>query len=452
VSTVGRLTHVLFRLIHGIFDSFCIYLSIYKNSARGGKFFRPGKSFRPDAGDDEDDSDEDSSDEEEEEPPKVAAKAKNNANLSSDDSDDEDGDDDDDDGDNEDGEEEEEDTRNKRKKTPSSAQPKSKKPKLSSFFDEEAEDDDDEDDEGDEEAYGTHHDPDDIVKKHYTEEDIRKEQMDDEAQELIRAQDRRRAQAGHRFGKDEENENERSVQEMARDIEERHKMSRRQVDRSVLDRHPNQQVQHHRAAVEEDDAPGGPEVYSAVSQQSLVPSVSDPSLWMISCSTGKEQELVFQIMNKCVAFARQGRPLGICGAIAAQSKGKIYIESYSEPAVVEAIQAIRGLLQYTMKLVPIQDMTTVMTVVPTKKPGMLCYFILCYVISCYVIFGRIGCNSHIIKINRADTLVSFSLLLQSKRMNGFECQEVITRQIWPWSLRFVNRVSNASSSAFRVWI
>jgi transcription elongation factor SPT5 len=61
--------------------------------------------------------------------------------------------------------------------------------------------------------------------------------------------------------------------------------------------------------------------------------------------------------------------LGICGAIAAQSKGRIYIESYSEPAVVEAITGVRGLLQYTMKLIPIQDMTTVMTVVPRKKPG-----------------------------------------------------------------------------------
>merc|ERR1711982_246150 len=74
--------------------------------------------------------------------------------------------------------------------------------------------------------------------------------------------------------------------------------------------------------------------YTAVSQQSLVPSVSDPSLWMIGCSTGKEEELVYQLMNKSISYARQGRPLGITGVIAAQSKGKIYLESYSEPAVV----------------------------------------------------------------------------------------------------------------------
>lgn len=206
--------------------------------------------------------------------------------------------------------------------------------------------------------------------------------MDDDALELMRQQDRRRAQAS-RFAQEG-----RSVEEMAQEIEDRHRMSRTAIDRRTLGTQPRRPApsgsskggassssgasngggrRHHSSMG--DDGPGGPEVVNAVSQQSLVPSVSDPSLWMISCSTGKEQELVLQIMNKCVAYARQGRPLGICGAIAAQSKGRIYIESYSEPAVVEAIAGVRGLLQYTMRLIPIQDMTTVMTVVPKKKPG-----------------------------------------------------------------------------------
>jgi transcription elongation factor SPT5 len=329
-------------------------------SARGGKFFqRQGKFLRPNADADEDeDSSED--DDEEEPAPKPKVNNKANANLSSDD---EDEDDDEEDDDDEEEEEEEEDTR-KRKKGGDTAK-SSKRAKMSSFFDEEAEDDDEEEDE--EEVYGTHHDPDDIVRKHYSEDDIRREQMDEEAREIMRQQDRRRAQAGNRFGRDEEDDpraKERSVQDLARDIEDRHRMQRRTVDRSMLD-HPQRGNR-----VDDEEQVGGPEVYSAVSQQSLVPSVSDPSLWMISCATGKEQELIFQLMNKCTAFARQGRPLGICGAIAGQTKGRIYIESFSEPAVVEAIQGVRGLLQYTMRLIPIGDMTTVMTVVPKKRPGM----------------------------------------------------------------------------------
>ena len=117
-----------------------------------------------------------------------------------------------------------------------------------------------------------------------------------------------------------------------------------------------------------DDIVEGP-AYTAVSQQSLVPSVSDPSLFMFSCPTGKEQDLVYQIMNKCVAYAKQGRPLGITSVVAAQTKGKIYVESYNEPSVIEAVQGVRGLMQYTMRKVPISDMTTVMTVVPKKVPG-----------------------------------------------------------------------------------
>jgi transcription elongation factor SPT5 len=325
-------------------------------SARGGKFFqRQGKFLRPENADADEDEESSEDDDEEEPAPKPKVNNKADANLSSDD--------DDDDDDDEEEEEEEEDTR-KRKKGGDNGK-SSKRVKMSSFFDEEAEDDDEDDEE--EEVYGTHHDPDDVVRKHYSKDEIRREQMDEEAREIIRQQDRRRAQAGNRFGRDEDDDpraKEKSVQDLARDIEDRHRMQRRTVDRSMLD-HP-QRASH----VDDEEQVGGPEVYSAVSQQSLVPSVSDPSLWMISCATGKEQDLIYQLMNKCTAFARQGRPLGICGAIAGQTKGRIYIESFSEPAVVEAIQGVRGLLSYTMRLIPIGDMTTVMTVVPKKRPGM----------------------------------------------------------------------------------
>lgn len=144
------------------------------------------------------------------------------------------------------------------------------------------------------------------------------------------------------------------VAEVARELEERHRMQSRRVDRDIID---------------EGSVVEGSMNLSAVSQQSLLPSVSDPRLWMFSCANGKEQELVVQIMNKCIAHARQGKPLGITSAVAAQSKGKIYVESYSEPAVRDAIQGVRGLMSYSMRMVPINDMTTVMTVIPKKKPG-----------------------------------------------------------------------------------
>ena len=199
-----------------------------------------------------------------------------------------------------------------------------KRSKHNSFFDDEADDDDDDDEEGGGEG----------------------EQLDEQAREMMMRQDRRRQMQGGSFF-------DRSVKDIARNIEERH----RKTKRSSADR---------AAAYYAEEE--GPESAPAVAQQSLVPSVSDPSFWMVNCLNGKEQELVYQIMNKCISMARKGTPLGITGAIAAQSKGRIFVESYSEPAVMEAVSNIRGLYPGKMQLVPIADMTTVMSVVSTKKP------------------------------------------------------------------------------------
>jgi transcription elongation factor SPT5 len=311
------------------------------------KFFRPPpQQFGDDDdSDDDDDSEEEDEDDHDHRSSKLTSnrngksiRTSTNANLS----DDEDDDDDDDDE-----EEEEEEEKNLKRKHGGTSDPSRKKSKAASFFDMEAEASDDDDDD-EYEAGGKD-----------------SEQMDEEARELIRQQDRRRAASG-RFG-------DRSVAEITREIESRHRMQRRTVDRSVLlDRAVPETapIARERTAGTNISVVAEAEVgyTAAVAQQSLVPSVSDPSFWMVSCLNGKEQELVFQIMNKCTALARQGRPLGISAVIAAQSKGKIYVESFSEPAVIEAIKGVRGLLQYTMRLVPIGDMTTVMTVVSKKKP------------------------------------------------------------------------------------
>eukprot|EP00522_Entomoneis_paludosa_P007915 CAMPEP_0172446792 /NCGR_PEP_ID=MMETSP1065-20121228/6298_1 /TAXON_ID=265537 /ORGANISM="Amphiprora paludosa, Strain CCMP125" /LENGTH=1109 /DNA_ID=CAMNT_0013197981 /DNA_START=226 /DNA_END=3555 /DNA_ORIENTATION=- len=334
------------------------------------KFFRPPANAFQDS-ESEDEDEEELSDEEDDDQQKSKSKpTQNNANLSSSDDDDDDDDEDDDDDDDDD------DDRGKRtkRKAPAASEPRSKRPKASSFFDMEAEASDDEEEE-EEEVKGR--------GSGGARGDDAGEQMDREALEIMKLQDRRRAQAGGAFM-------ERTAAEMAADIEARHRSQRRPMNHSRIRSEvqpaarpsgggagrggasaaaaaePAVEQRHH--APMEADEEGGPEVYTAVAQQGLVPSVSDPSFWMVSCPTGKEQEMVMQIMNKAVAMARQQKPLGITGVIAAQSKGKIFVEGFNEPAIMEAIQNVRGLMQYTMRLVPIGDMTTVMTVTPSKKP------------------------------------------------------------------------------------
>jgi len=328
-------------------------------------------NFNNDSSDSDSDSDSDNAEEEDKKadgdkkPAAAAAAAKDDkksANLSSsDDDDDEEEDaakpaakrprDDEEEDDDEDDSDEDEDDDGVKKNDKN----KKKRPKIS-FFDEEAEASDDDDDD---------------ARKHKTEEDIRREYQDEEAEALMAQQDRRRQRDRTWFESigrmtDDKEKDDADVARIARELEERHRTERRIVNRGrgVVGQGKRRGVI---ADEEEMDIVEGP-AYTAVSQQSLVPSVSDPSLFMFSCPTGKEQDLVYQIMNKCVAYAKQGRPLGITSVVAAQTKGKIYVESYNEPSVIEAVQGVRGLMQYTMRKVPISDMTTVMTVVPKKVP------------------------------------------------------------------------------------
>lgn len=323
----------------------------------GGKFLRKDADFDSDS-EDEDDSSSSEAEETPQQQSNANANANSNANLSS--SEESDNDDDNNESEEDDDESEEDEPQQqqqaqaqqpkKRKASPPPSNTKKGKKKKGnhSFFDEYAEEADEDDQE---EEYGTHHDPDDIVKKRYTEDDIRRENMDSAAQAMIEAQNRRRKNMS-KFAYDAD------VSQITQQIEERHMMNNRSVSRRDID---GPAASGEGGAYQQD--------LSAVSQQSLLPSTSDPSLWMFTCANGKEQEMVYQIMNKCIAHARLGKPLGITSAVAAQSRGKVYIESFNEPAVLEACTGIRGLMVYTKRLVPINDMTTVMTVQPKKKPG-----------------------------------------------------------------------------------
>jgi len=290
-----------------------------------GKYFRP-----PPQKDESSEEDEDSSEDEGVQPQNQPG----NADLSSEMEDD--------DAEGKDEGEEEDGLTRKRRRENSSPSNKKYKTKGSNFFDEEAEDCDEEPEED-----GTHHDPHDVVKHHYTKEDRARENMDDETREIIRQQNERRNQTPTFSG-------DMDVANVTQQLEGRYATESRVVDPRSYDQSKS----------------GGDygQPLSAVSQQSLLPSVNDPTLWMFGCPHGKEQELVYQIMNKCISFASQGKPLGITSAVAAQTKGRVYVECTSESSVIEAVQGIRNLLSYSMKVVPISDMTTVMTVIPKKNP------------------------------------------------------------------------------------
>lgn len=97
-----------------------------------------------------------------------------------------------------------------------------------------------------------------------------------------------------------------------------------------------------------------------VEQQALLPSVRDPKLWMVKCAIGREREVAVCLMQKCID---RGSELQIRSVIALDHlKNFIYIEADKEAHVREAVKGMRNIYAAKVKLVPIKEMTDVLSV------------------------------------------------------------------------------------------
>ncbi|GMJ12414.1 global transcription factor group A2 [Hibiscus trionum] len=97
-----------------------------------------------------------------------------------------------------------------------------------------------------------------------------------------------------------------------------------------------------------------------VEQQALLPSVRDPKLWMVKCAIGRERETAVCLMQK---FIDKGPELQIRSVIALDHlKNYIYVEADKEAHVREAVKGLRNIFATTIMLVPIREMTDVLSV------------------------------------------------------------------------------------------
>jgi transcription elongation factor SPT5 len=111
---------------------------------------------------------------------------------------------------------------------------------------------------------------------------------------------------------------------------------------------------------------GGEEMSDEITQQTLLPGVKDPNLWMVKCVMGTEKETLLRIMNKVIAYQDTEEPLQIRSAIVPEHvKGYIYIEAFKQTHVKQVIEGITNLRigQYNQQMVPIKEMTDVLRVV-----------------------------------------------------------------------------------------
>ncbi|XP_022773329.1 putative transcription elongation factor SPT5 homolog 1 [Durio zibethinus] len=97
-----------------------------------------------------------------------------------------------------------------------------------------------------------------------------------------------------------------------------------------------------------------------VEQQALLPSVRDPKLWMVKCAIGRERETAVCLMQK---YIDKGSELQIRSVIALDHlKNYIYIEADKEAHVREAVKGLRNIFGTKIMLVPIREMTDVLSV------------------------------------------------------------------------------------------
>ncbi|KAI9388842.1 hypothetical protein POPTR_009G124200v4 [Populus trichocarpa] len=97
-----------------------------------------------------------------------------------------------------------------------------------------------------------------------------------------------------------------------------------------------------------------------VEQQALLPSVRDPKLWMVKCAIGRERETAVCLMQK---YIDKGSELQIRSVVALDHlKNYIYIEADKEAHVREACKGLRNIFGQKIMLVPIREMTDVLSV------------------------------------------------------------------------------------------
>ncbi|XP_055858947.1 transcription elongation factor SPT5 [Episyrphus balteatus] len=111
---------------------------------------------------------------------------------------------------------------------------------------------------------------------------------------------------------------------------------------------------------------GGEEMSDEITQQTLLPGIKDPNLWMVKCRIGEEKATALLLMRKYLTYLNTDSPMQIKAVVAPEGvKGYIYIESYKQTHVKSAIENVGNLRvgKWKQEMVPIKEMTDVLKVV-----------------------------------------------------------------------------------------
>ena len=105
-----------------------------------------------------------------------------------------------------------------------------------------------------------------------------------------------------------------------------------------------------------------------------MPTSRDPSLWMVRCKSGSENEAAVQLMRKWFESRDKGAPLQIFSVVSNPTprsllgKSYIYVEAFKEMHVKEAVKGLEALQfgQWKQDMVPTRNMPEILRVVRPK--------------------------------------------------------------------------------------
>lgn len=107
----------------------------------------------------------------------------------------------------------------------------------------------------------------------------------------------------------------------------------------------------------------GHEEFVDHASQRQPPSMRDPKLWLVKCDPGLEKEAVLKLMSKYFRYGRTPEPVFTCSAFTTPAvKGYVYVEAVKKVHVTKAIQHIRALKHWSIRLLPIEEMTQSLTI------------------------------------------------------------------------------------------
>ena len=90
---------------------------------------------------------------------------------------------------------------------------------------------------------------------------------------------------------------------------------------------------------------------------SMLPTFSDPSLWIVKWKITKEYLCALSLMNKVFELKRRGQQTNILSVtVSDEVEGVLYIEAFKEKHVKEGIKGMRDIYQSKISQVPRKEM------------------------------------------------------------------------------------------------